>query len=124
MKITYHISPYLPFRSLITKCVNPDEVGKIFSIVGAFQALLPFGSSPLFGFLYRATVATFPAAFLFLVAGLKLIEAIIVLVVFVGVKKENKRIQREIVKAEKNEMPPLLEAEQDQHPNKINGKIA
>ena len=59
---------------MITKCVNPDEVGKIFSIVGAFQAFLPFASSPLFGFLYRATVATFPAAFLFLVAGLKLVE--------------------------------------------------
>ena len=61
-------------RSLITKCVDPDEVGKIFSIVGAFQAFLPFASSPLFGFLYRATVATFPAAFLFLVAALKLVE--------------------------------------------------
>ena len=50
------------------------KVGKIFSIVGAFQAFLPFASSPLFGFLYRATVATFPAAFLFLVAALKLVE--------------------------------------------------
>ena len=61
-------------RSLITKYVEPDEVGKIFSIVGTFQALLPFASGPLFGFLYRDTVAFLPSAFLLVVAGFKLIE--------------------------------------------------
>ena len=75
-------------RSLITKTVDPDEVGKVFSIVGTFQALLPFASSPLFGFLYRETVAYFPAAFLFLVAGLKCIEAIVVVIVFIGAKRD------------------------------------
>ena len=78
-------------RSLITKIVNPDEVGKIFTVVGTFQALIPFGAAPLFGFLYRGTVAFFPAAFLFLVAGLKLMEAIVVLIVFVGVKRDDKQ---------------------------------
>ena len=73
---------------MITKTVDPDEVGKVFSIVGTFQALLPFASSPLFGFLYRETVAYFPAAFLFLVAGLKCIEAIVVVVVFIGAKRD------------------------------------
>ncbi len=91
---------------MITKNVRPDEVGKIFSIVGTFQSLMPFAASPLFGFLYRGTVATFPAAFLFLVAGLKLIEAIVVLVVFVGVKRDDKERQDEM--KEKHEMPPLL----------------
>ena len=64
------------FESLPWKLHNRycHKVGKIFSIVGAFQAFLPFASSPLFGFLYRATVSTFPAAFLFLVAALKLVE--------------------------------------------------
>ncbi len=31
-----------------------------------FQALMPFASSPTFGFVYRSTVATFPQAFLLL----------------------------------------------------------
>ena len=84
-----HISiSFYTKRSLITKTVDPDEVGKVFSIVGTFQALLPFASSPLFGFLYRETVAYFPAAFLFLVAGLKCIEAIVVVIVFIGAKRD------------------------------------
>lgn len=101
---------------MITKNVNPDEVGKIFSIVGTFQALVPFVSSPLFGFLYRETVAFFPAAFLFLAAGLKLIEAIVILVVFVGVKRDDSKRRRENLKmaAEKHEMPPLILKEKDQ----------
>ncbi len=61
---------------MMTKNVNPDEVGKIFSIVGTFQALMPFAAGPLFGFLYRETVAYFPPAFLFLIAAFKLIEAV------------------------------------------------
>lgn len=66
-------------------------MGKVFAIVGTFQALVPFASSPLFGFLYRGTVATFPAAFLFLVAGIKLVEAIVVLAVYVGIKSDLKK---------------------------------
>ena len=94
---------------MITKNVNPDEVGKIFSIVGTFQALVPFASSPLFGFLYRGTVATFPAAFLFLVAGLKLIEAIVVLVVFFNVKKQERKERKRMRK----HLPTLLDKKQE-----------
>jgi len=99
------------FRSLITKCVDPDEVGKIFSIVGAFQAFLPFASSPLFGFLYRATVSTFPAAFLFLVAALKLVEGVVVFIVFITFKKDEKKFRQIAMdekEQEKSELPPLL----------------
>merc|ERR1712029_600290 len=84
------------FRSLITKYVEPDEVGKIFSIVGTFQALLPFASGPLFGFLYRDTVAFLPQAFLLVVAGFKLIEGVVVLIVFVGVKRDQRKMKKEL----------------------------
>lgn len=83
-------------RSLITKYVEPDEVGKIFSIVGTFQALLPFASGPLFGFLYRDTVAFLPQAFLLVVAGFKLIEGVVVLIVFVGVKRDQRKMKKEL----------------------------
>ena len=92
---------------MITKTVDPDEVGKVFSIVGTFQALLPFASGPLFGFLYRETVAYFPAAFLFLVAGLKCIEAIVVVVVFIGAKRDRKN--EEILKKSHEDFKELEE---------------
>lgn len=95
-------------RSLITKNVNPDEVGKIFSIVGTFQALVPFASSPVFGFLYRETVSYLPAAFLFLVAGLKLIEAIVVLLVYVGVKQDDRKRQAEMKEKQQELKQTLL----------------
>ena len=76
--------------------MEPDEVGKIFSIVGTFQALLPFASGPLFGFLYRDTVAFLPQAFLLVVAGFKLIEGVVVLIVFVGVKRDQRKMKKEL----------------------------
>ena len=103
-----------PFRSLITKNVNPDEVGKVFSIVGTFQALLPFASSPAFGFLYRETVAYFPAAFLLLVAALKGLEGIVVIVVYIGVKLDAKKASSiEEQKKDEHEMHLLLQNDKE-----------
>ena len=41
------------FRSLISKIVQPDEIGKVFSVLAIFQAMLPFVGTPLFGMLYK-----------------------------------------------------------------------
>ena len=97
---------------MITKSVNPDEVGKIFAIVGTFQALVPFASSPLFGFLYRATVATFPAAFLFLVSAFKFVEMIVVIIVFIHAKKDEKKA-KEILELSEKQKPLLFEMKQE-----------
>ena len=98
--------------------MEPDEVGKIFSIVGTFQALIPFGAGPLFGFLYRDTVAYFPAAFLLVVAGFKLIEGIVVFIVFITIKMDQRKMKhlKEEGKAEAHELsqaflPPKSEKE-------------
>ena len=99
---------------MITKNVNPDEVGKVFSIVGTFQALLPFASSPAFGFLYRETVAYFPAAFLLLVAALKGLEGIVVIVVYIGVKLDAKKASTiEEQKKDEHEMHLLLQKDKE-----------
>ena len=75
------------FRSLITKIVQPDEVGRVFSVVAIFQAILPFIGSPLFGLLYKNTVATHPNAFIFLIAITKGLVFAVVLTVYMGMKK-------------------------------------
>ena len=86
-------------------------MGKIFSIVGTFQALIPFGAGPLFGFLYRDTVAKFPAAFLLVVAGFKLIEGIVVFIVFITIKMDQRKMKESLKEAEgKAEVNELSEA--------------
>ena len=78
------------FRSIISKNVQPNEVGKVFSVVGIFEALLPFVVAPLFGFLYKATVSYQPNAFLFLVVGLKSWVLMIMFWVYIAYKLESK----------------------------------
>ena len=41
------VVPSAAVRSVITKVVDPDEVGRIFAIYGATEALLPLFMAPL-----------------------------------------------------------------------------
>ena len=59
------------FRSLISKNVQANEVGRVFSVVGISETLMPFATAPVFGFLYKSTVESQANAFLFLVVALK-----------------------------------------------------
>ena len=79
------------FRSIISKNVQANEVGRVFSVVGIFETLMPFAVAPLFGFLYKATVETQPNAFLLLVVGLKAAVLITMTTILISVKLEPKR---------------------------------
>ena len=89
------------FRSLISKNVDADEIGKVFSVVGVFQALLPFASGPIFGYLYKSTVAFQPNAFLFLVISIKILLFIVVFCVNRGMIREEKHSKKVKAKLEK-----------------------
>ena len=78
------------FRSMISKAVEEDEIGKIFSVVGLFHALMPFATGPIFGYLYSTTVKNQSNAFLFLLIGIKFM--LFTLVIFM------KKIMRKEIK--------------------------
>ena len=59
---------YTIIRCMISKAVEPDEVGKILSFVGALQAFIPMISSPIFGTIYRNTLETLPQTYLIVIA--------------------------------------------------------
>ena len=93
------------FRSLISKNVRANEIGRVFSVVGVFQAVLPFITGPAFGFLYKDTVAHQPNAFLLLVIGIKVLLFIVVVIVNVGMRREANKYEKtktnfEVIKAE------------------------
>ena len=93
------------FRSLISKIVDADEVGKVFSVVAIFQALLPFVGSPMFGILYKNTVSTHPNAFLFLITAIKCLVFSVVFIVYLKMTKRGSKIpvqQNTLEKEEKN----------------------
>lgn len=81
------------FRSMISKNVHPNEVGKVFSIVGIFQALIPFVASPVFRVLYRNTVKTTPEAFIYLIIALKVAIFFDILYVHICMVKNDKKMK-------------------------------
>ena len=79
-------------RSNLSKVMEKNELGKAFSILGILQALLPMATKPIFGFIYKATVESFPGTYL-IVAIVGYIGIIIVLViVHIGQKKMEPKI--------------------------------
>ena len=79
------------FRSLISKNVNANEVGKVFSVVGILKTLMPFLTAPVFGFLYKSTVESQANAFLFLVVGLK--STVLLFMIIVKLKERKTTFQ-------------------------------
>ena len=80
------------FRSLISKNVKANEVGRVFSVVGIFVTILPFATAPVFGFLYKSTVEFQANAFLFLVVALK--GLVLLLMIALRVKEAKAVIQQ------------------------------
>ena len=65
-------------RSQLSKIVGAYDVGKLYSTLAFTQALMPLAGMPLFGFMYRATVETYPALFLWVATGISVVELVII----------------------------------------------
>ncbi|KAG4067481.1 hypothetical protein HA402_002758 [Bradysia odoriphaga] len=78
---------FIAMRSIATKLVESDELGKVNSLFGVAEALMPLVYAPMYASLYQATIETLPGAF-FLVGGLLTVPAVII---FLWMYKMNKR---------------------------------
>ncbi|XP_068620457.1 probable peptidoglycan muropeptide transporter SLC46 [Battus philenor] len=57
-------------RSIVTKLVDTDEVGKASSLISISEALVPVVYSPIYSKVYLSTLSTFPGAFYLISAAL------------------------------------------------------
>ncbi|XP_068219406.1 probable peptidoglycan muropeptide transporter SLC46 [Palaemon carinicauda] len=49
-------------RSILSKIVPDEEIGKVFSMTAAFEAAVPLMSSPLYTLVYNTSIKSFPGA--------------------------------------------------------------
>ncbi|XP_046970551.1 proton-coupled folate transporter-like [Vanessa cardui] len=81
-------------RSLGTKVVDPDEIGKICSLIGVVEAIVPVIYTPIYSKLYSKTLETLPGAF-YLLGGLMTIPAVFI---FIFLYFIHKRQEKDVVK--------------------------
>lgn len=81
-------------RSIGTKVVGPDNVGKMCSLIGLVEALLPVIYTPIYSSVFTMTLDTVPGAF-YMVGGAMTIPAFFIFVaLFIFSKKEKKDVVR------------------------------
>ncbi|CAH1708580.1 unnamed protein product [Aphis gossypii] len=68
---------FIAMRSIISKLVPSDELGKVNSIFGVCEAIVPLIYGPMYSSVYKHTLKTFPGAF-FLLGGLLTAPAAII----------------------------------------------
>jgi MFS family permease len=73
---------YSLVRTLLSKCIEQDEVGKVFSVLAVIAALAPVGGSPLFKQVFNLTSETRPGTFYLMAGGFCLAAAAGNLVLF------------------------------------------
>lgn len=66
---------FIAMRSIASKCVSKDELGKMNSLYSVIESISPLIYSPTLATIYSATISTMPGAF-FLVGGTMFIPSI------------------------------------------------
>jgi len=70
---------FIAMRSIISKLVSGDELGKMNSMFGMSEALMPLIYGPMYSALYKTTIKVFPGSF-FLLGGVLTIPAVAIFV--------------------------------------------
>ncbi|GLV33311.1 uncharacterized protein CBL_12077 [Carabus blaptoides fortunei] len=87
---------FIAMRSIASKLVPPEELGKINSLFGVCEALMPLVYGPMYSAVYASTMHTLPGAF-FLLGGALTTPAV---VIFIWMYFEHKKYEREDLKNE------------------------
>ncbi|KAF5273413.1 hypothetical protein FQA39_LY07430 [Lamprigera yunnana] len=82
---------FIAMRSIASKLVPTDELGKINSLIGVSEALMPLVYGPLYSATYAATMYSMPGAFYLLGGCLTIPACIIFGWMFIQHKKERKQ---------------------------------
>ncbi|KAG6464545.1 hypothetical protein O3G_MSEX014585 [Manduca sexta] len=92
-------------RSIASKLVNPDEVGKTSSLISISEALVPVIYSPVYSFVYDRTLTTFSGAFYLISAGLAVPAiGILILLFYLRSREANENNPTSDTKPKENEI--------------------
>lgn len=97
---------FIAMRSIVSKLVTPDELGKINSLFGVCEALMPLAYGPMYSLVYSSTIDHVPGAF-FLLGGFLTTPA---LFIFFWLYKEHKKDEIEEAKSKKEKAELLATA--------------
>ncbi|XP_076058484.1 putative peptidoglycan muropeptide transporter SLC46 [Oratosquilla oratoria] len=89
--------PLIVTRAGISKLVSSDEVGKVFSVLGSWDAIIPLISGPSYTFLYDFTVSTKPGSMFILSIACSGTAAVIYLILMIMKWKTNVYSPKEII---------------------------
>ncbi|XP_046967216.1 solute carrier family 46 member 3-like [Vanessa cardui] len=101
---------FIAMRSMVSKLVEKDELGKVNSFFGVAEAMMPLVYAPMYTTVYTATLKTFPGAFFLLGGGLTVPAVLIFLWLYMANKKHSNANAQQ--KATENPIP-------DEKPEKI-----
>ncbi|KAI5644517.1 major facilitator superfamily domain-containing protein [Phthorimaea operculella] len=79
---------FIAMRSMVSKLVDKDELGKVNSIFGLAEAMMPLVYAPMYTTVYTATIKSFPGAFFLLGGGL----TVPAVVIFLSTGSSNYRV--------------------------------
>ncbi|XP_044262868.1 uncharacterized protein LOC123010223 isoform X2 [Tribolium madens] len=83
---------FIAMRSIASKLVPPDELGKVNSLFGACEALMPLVYGPMYSATYAATINIMPGAF-FILGGILTVPAVLIFGwMYVQHKRDAKRL--------------------------------
>lgn len=133
---------FIAMRSMVSKLVERDELGKVNSFFGVAEAMMPLVYAPMYTSVYTATIKTFPGAFFLLGGGLTVPAVLIFLWLYLANKKHSNATYQENIKnpktddipvkngienkafeAEDSKLPPKLDANQAQMADTLESSV-
>ena len=95
--MAYHLyyNIFTTTRSAVSKLVEPEEVGKIFTIIGFLESTMQLVAKPIFGLIYQATLHILPCLWILTMSTFLTITLIIAILTHVGMTRERRSAAQE-----------------------------